>query len=79
MKEIPRWLYKALFVLAIVVAAAKLTLVGKLSFLMHDSDGEALVNFCEAALLLAGFGSAMKRKPMDEPLELPPPPKAGEV
>lgn len=78
--HLPKWLYGILAALAILVAAGKLTLVGRVTWLKHESNAEAYLDFGEAALLLAGFGSFMRRPTpvSDEPMELPPIPKAGE-
>jgi hypothetical protein len=59
--QLPRWLYWTLAALAIVVAAGKPTLVGNVAWLPHGGDGEHYVDFAELALVLAGFGSFMKK------------------
>jgi len=65
-REIPGWLYVFLAIFAILCGAARTTLIGKVSWLMHDSSGEAFLNFACLALTMGGFGTYLKA-PKDPP------------
>lgn len=57
---LPGWLYAVFWFLALAGGAAKLTLVGKIPWLLHGGQGEAWLEFVSLALTNAGFASKKK-------------------
>lgn len=58
--KLPAWFYWTLGVIGAGAAAAKIYLVGHISYLPHEGAGEAWLNWIAGLLMLMGFGGGVR-------------------